>query len=113
MFLLVNLSSQQFTIQKSLFSLLEAFVLFVCILGVLRGFNSTSHTRAVSDASMFPGFLTPAQIHIFFSKPLASFLTCIRGEWPKIAAMKVWLNWVSNLKPIIGSIFSSQIQHVY
>ena len=36
---------------------------------------------AVSDAHVFPGFLTPVLIQLFFPKPLTTFLTAeVRGE---------------------------------
>ena len=38
------------------------------VLGVYRHFNSKGHTMAVSDAYVFPGFLTPVLTHFFLSK---------------------------------------------
>ena len=44
---------------------------------------------AVSDAYVFPGFLTPVLTQLFFPKPLTTFLTCFcRGERRKYAGKK-------------------------
>ena len=63
---------------------------------VVFGFNATftaKHIMAVSDAHVFPGFLTPVLTQIFFPKPLATFLTCFcRGARQKYARMKSCLN---------------------
>ena len=45
---------------------------------------------AVSDAYVFPGFLTPVLSQLFFPKPPTTFLTCFcRGERRKYAGKKV------------------------
>ena len=55
---------------------------------------------AVSDAHMFPGFLTQVLTQLFFPKPPTIFLTCFcRGERRKYARKKVCLNWGSNSQP--------------
>ena len=55
---------------------------------------------AVGDAHVFPGFLTPVLIQLFFPKPPTTFLTCFcRGERRKYAVKKSRLNWGSNSKP--------------
>ena len=52
----------------------------------------------VSDAYVFPGFLTPVLTQIFFPKPPTTFLTCFcRGEKRKYAGKKSRLG--SNSKP--------------
>ena len=52
---------------------------------------------AVSDAHLFPGFLTPVLLQLFFQKPQTTFLTCFcRGEMQKYARKKVCLKWGSN-----------------
>ena len=44
----------------------------------------------VGDAHVFPGFLRPELIQLFFPKPLTTFLTCFcRGERRKNARKKV------------------------
>ena len=53
----------------------------------------------VSDAHVFPGFLTPVLTQLFFPKPPTTFHTCCRGERRKYAGKKVHLNWVSNSQP--------------
>ena len=54
----------------------------------------------VSDAYVFPGFLTPVLTQLFFPKPLTTFLTCFcRGERPKYAGKKSRLNRGSNSQP--------------
>ena len=53
----------------------------------------------VSDAHVFPGFLTPVLTQPFFAKPLTTFLTCFRDERRKYAGKTVHLNRVSNLQP--------------
>ena len=48
---------------------------------------------AVGDAYVFPGFLTPVLIQLFFPKPPTTFLTCFcRGERRKYAGEKSRLN---------------------
>ena len=55
---------------------------------------------AVSDAYVFPGFLTPVLTQRFFQKPPTTFLTCFcRGERPKYAKKSSRLNWGSNSQP--------------
>ena len=55
---------------------------------------------AVSDAYVFPGFLTPALTQLFFPKPPTTFLTCFcRGERRKHAGKKSRLNRGSNAQP--------------
>ena len=45
---------------------------------------------AVGDAHVFPGFLTPVLMQLFFPKPPTNFLTCFcRGERRKYAERKV------------------------
>ena len=52
---------------------------------------------AVSDAYVFPGFLTLLLTQLFFPKPQTTFLTCFcKGERRKYAGKKVCLNWGSN-----------------
>ena len=54
----------------------------------------------VSDAYVFPGFLTPVLTQLFFPKPLTTFLTCFcRGERRKYAGEKSRLNRGSNSQP--------------
>ena len=54
----------------------------------------------VSDAYVFPGFLTLVLIQLFFQKPPNTFLTCFcRGERPKYTGKKVHLNMESNSQP--------------
>ena len=48
---------------------------------------------AVSDAYVFPGFLTPVLTQLFFPKPPTTFLTCFcRGERRKYAEKKSRFN---------------------
>ena len=55
---------------------------------------------AVSDAHVFPGFLTHSTNTNFFPKPPTSFLTCFsRGNRGKYAGKKFRLNRVSNSQP--------------
>ena len=55
---------------------------------------------AVDDAYVFPGFLTPVLIQLFFPKPPTTFLTCsCRGERRKYAGKKSRLNRGSNSQP--------------
>ena len=55
---------------------------------------------AVSDAYVFPGFLTPVLTQLFFPKPPTTFLTCFcRGERRKYAGKKSRLKWGSNSRP--------------
>ena len=55
---------------------------------------------AVSDANVFPGFLTPVLTQLFFPKPPTTFLTCFcRGERQTYARKKVRLNRESNSQP--------------
>ena len=55
---------------------------------------------AVSDAYVFPGFLTPVLTQLFFPKPPTTFFTCFcRGERQKYAGKKSGLNQGSNSKP--------------
>ena len=52
---------------------------------------------AVSDAYVFPGFLTSVLTQLFFPKPPTTFFTCFcRGERQKYAGKKSHLNWGSN-----------------
>ena len=54
----------------------------------------------VSDAHVFPGFLTPIPTQLFFPKPLTTSLTCFcRGERLKYARKKVRRNQGSNSQP--------------
>ena len=54
----------------------------------------------VSDAQVFPGFLTPVLTQLFFPKPPTTFLTCFcRGNRRKYAGKKVCLNQGSNSQP--------------
>ena len=54
----------------------------------------------VSDAHVFPGFLTPVLTQFFFQKPPTTFLTCFsRGERRKCAGKEVHLNRGSNSQP--------------
>ena len=54
---------------------------------------------AVSDAHVFPGFLTPVLTQLFFQKPPTTLLTCFcRGKRGKYAGNKIHLNWGSNSK---------------
>ena len=54
----------------------------------------------VSDAYVFPGFLTPVLTQLFFPKPPTTFLTCFcRGERRKYAGKKSRLNLGSNSQP--------------
>ena len=47
----------------------------------LFGFNSQGHFMAVSDAHVFPSFLTPVLTQLFCPKPQTTFPTCFcRGE---------------------------------
>ena len=55
---------------------------------------------AVSDAYVFPGFLTPVLKQLFFPKPPTTFLTCFcRGERRKYTGKKSRLNQGSNSQP--------------
>ena len=55
---------------------------------------------AVSDAHVFPGFLTPVLTQLFFPKLPTTFLTCFcRGERRKHAGKKSRLNQGSNSQP--------------
>ena len=56
---------------------------------------------AVGDAYVFSGFSTLVLTHLFFPKPLTTFLTCFcRGERGKYAGRKKsHLNRVSNSQP--------------
>ena len=55
---------------------------------------------AVSDAHVFPGFLTPVLTQLFFPKPPTTFFTCFcRGERRKYAGKKSRLNQGSNSQP--------------
>ena len=55
---------------------------------------------AVSDAYVFPDFLTPVLTQLFFPKPPTTFLTCFyRGERRKHAGKKSCLNRGSNSQP--------------
>ena len=55
---------------------------------------------AVSDAYMFPGFLTPVLTQLFLPKPPTTFLTCFcRGERQKYAGKKSWPKRGSNSQP--------------
>ena len=55
---------------------------------------------AVSDAYVFPGFLTQVLTQLFFPKPPTTFLICFcRGERQKHAEKKSRLNQGSNSQP--------------
>ena len=55
---------------------------------------------AVSDAYVFPGYLTPVLTQLFFPKPPTTFLTCFcRGEKRKYARKKSRLNRGSKSQP--------------
>ena len=55
---------------------------------------------AVSDAYVFPGFLTPVLTQLFFPKPPTAFLTCFcRVKRRKYACKKSRLNPGSNTQP--------------
>ena len=55
---------------------------------------------AVSDAYVFPGFLTPVLTQLCFPKPPTTFLTCFcRGERRKYAGKKSRLNRGLNSHP--------------
>ena len=55
---------------------------------------------AVSDAHLFPGFLTPVLTQLLFPKPPTTFLTCFcRGETQKYDRKKVCLSRGSNSQP--------------
>ena len=55
---------------------------------------------AVGEVHVFPGFLKPLLIQLFFPKPPTMFLTYFcRGERPKYARKKVRLNRGSNSQP--------------
>ena len=55
---------------------------------------------AVSDAHVFPGFLTPVLTQLFFPKPPNTFLTFFcRGKGRKYARKKVCLNLGLNSQP--------------
>ena len=55
---------------------------------------------AVSDAHVFPGFLTPVLTELFFPKLPTTFLSCFcRGERQKYTGKKVRLNRESNSQP--------------
>ena len=55
---------------------------------------------AVSDAHVFPGFLTPVQTQLFFPKQPTTFLTCFcRGERRNYARKKSRLKCGSNSQP--------------
>ena len=70
---------------------------------VVLGFNATVTAKVISWWSvthMFPGFLTPVLIQLFFPKPPTTFLTCFcRGERRKYARKKSHLNLASNSQP--------------
>ena len=71
---------------------------------VVLGFNANLtakvHIMVVSDAHVFPGFLTPVLTQLFFSKPPTTFLTLFcRGERRKYAGKKVRINQGSNSQP--------------
>ena len=56
---------------------------------------------AVSDAHVFPGFLSPVLTQLFFPKPPTTFLMCFcRGERRKYAGKKSRLNRGSNSQPL-------------
>ena len=60
---------------------------------VVLGFNAILTAKviimAVGEAHVFPGFLTPVLIQLFFPKPPTTFLTCLcRGERRKYARIK-------------------------
>ena len=78
----------------------DAKELVVGCIGVQRHFNSQGHIMAVSDACVFPGFLTPVLTLLFSPKPPTTFLTCFcRGERRKYARKKSRLNQGSNSQP--------------
>ena len=55
---------------------------------------------AVSDAYVFPDFLTPVLTQLFFPKSLTTFLTCFcRGKRQNYAGKKSRLNRGSNSQP--------------
>ena len=55
---------------------------------------------AISDAYVFPGFLTPVLTQLFFPKPPTAFITCLcRDERWKYARKKSRLNQGSNSQP--------------
>ena len=55
---------------------------------------------AVSDAHVFPGFLTPVLTQLLFQQPPTTFLTCIcRAERRKYARKRVRLSQGSNSQP--------------
>ena len=61
------------------------FVAWLVVLG-FNAFLTASHIMAVSDAYVFPGFLTPVLTQLFFPKSPTTFLTCFcRGERRKYA----------------------------
>ena len=66
-----------------------------CI-GVEHHFNSQGHIRAVCDAHVFAGFLTPVQLPFQSHQLLFSHASEVRGKY---ARKKVCLNWVSNSQP--------------
>ena len=52
---------------------------------------------AVGDANVFPNFLTPELIQLFFQKQPTTFLECFcKNEMQQYAEKKVRLNWGSN-----------------
>ena len=76
--------------------------LFDCF--IVLGFNATLTAKiiimAVGDAHVFPGFLTPVLLKLFFQKPPTAFLTCFcRDERRKYARKKVCLIRGSNSQP--------------
>ena len=67
---------------------------------VVLGFNATLTAKVISWRSVFPGFLTPVLLQLFFPKPSTTFLTCFcSGERRKYDAEKVRLNRGSNSQP--------------
>ena len=55
---------------------------------------------AVSEAPVFPGFLTPVLTQLFFPKPPTTFFPCFcRSDRRKTAGKKVCLNLGSNSQP--------------
>ena len=75
-------------------------VTVVGCIGVSCHFNSYGHIMGVSDAHVFPGFLTPVLTQLFFPKPPTTFLICFsRGERRNYAGEKVCLDRESNSQP--------------
>ena len=67
---------------------------------------------AISDAHMFPGFLTPVLTQLFFPKPPTTFLTCFcRDERRKYDGKKVRLNRGSNSQPP-GHVWLLKSMHI-